>query len=101
MAKKSAVEKNNRRKRMVEKYAAKRAELKAIAEDMSQPIEQRMEARQGLVKLPLNASPVRVRNRCEITGRPRGYLRFFGLSRIAVRDLALKGQLPGVRKGNH
>ena len=90
-----------KRAKMVEKYAAKRTELKAIAEDMSQPIEQRMEARQGLAKLPLNASPVRVRNRCEITGRPRGYLRFFGLSRIAVRDLALKGQLPGVRKGNH
>ncbi len=101
MAKKSAVEKNERRKRMVAKYAEKRAELKAIAENLSRPVEERMQARQQLAMLPLNSSPVRVRNRCEITGRPRGYLRFFGLSRIAVRDLALKGQLPGVRKGNH
>lgn len=60
-----------------------------------------MQARQAMASLPLNSSPVRVRNRCEITGRPRGYLRFFGLSRIAVRDLALKGQLPGIRKGNY
>lgn len=101
MAKKSAVEKNERRKRLVAKYAEQRAELKAIAEDLSRPVDQRMQARQQLAALPLNSSPVRVRNRCEITGRPRGYLRFFGLSRIAVRDLALKGQLPGVRKGNH
>lgn len=101
MAKKSAVEKNERRKRLVAKYAAERTELKAIAEDTSRSVEQRMEARQKLASLPLNSSPIRVRNRCEITGRPRGYLRFFGLSRIAVRDLALKGQLPGVRKGNH
>ena len=101
MAKKSSIEKNERRKRLVAKYSAQRAELKAIAEDLSRSVEQRMEARQKMATLPLNASPVRVRNRCEITGRPRGYLRFFGLSRIAVRDLALKGQLPGVRKGNH
>ncbi len=101
MAKKSSVEKNERRKRMVAKYAVERAELKSIAEDLSRPIDQRMQARQKMAMLPLNSSPVRVRNRCEITGRPRGYLRFFGLSRIAVRDLALKGQLPGIRKGNH
>jgi small subunit ribosomal protein S14 len=101
MAKKSSIEKNDRRKRLVAKYAQKRSELKSIAEDLTVAVEQRMEARQKLAMLPLNSSPVRVRNRCEITGRPRGYLRFFGLSRIAVRDLALKGQLPGVRKGNH
>lgn len=101
MAKKSAVEKNERRKRLVAKYAEQRAELKAIAEDTARSVEQRMEARQKLASLPLNSSPVRVKNRCEITGRPRGYMRFFGLSRIAMRDLALKGQLPGVRKGNH
>lgn len=101
MAKKSVIEKNERRKRLVAKYAEERAELKSIAEDLSRPMEQRMQARQQLALLPLNSSPIRVRNRCEITGRPRGYLRFFGLSRIAVRDLALKGQLPGVRKGNH
>lgn len=86
---------------MVAKYAEERAGLKAIAENLGRPIEERMEARRALAGLPLNSSPVRVRNRCQITGRPRGYLRFFGLSRIAVRDLALKGQLPGVRKGNH
>lgn len=101
MAKKSSIEKNERRKRMVAKYAEQRAELKAVAENLNRPVEERMQARQKLALLPLNSSPIRVRNRCEITGRPRGYLRFFGLSRIAVRDLALKGQLPGVRKGNH
>lgn len=101
MAKKSSIEKNERRKRMVAKYAERRAELKSIAENLNLPVEERMQARQKLASLPLNSSPIRVRNRCEITGRPRGYLRFFGLSRIAVRDLALKGQLPGVRKGNH
>ncbi len=101
MAKKSSIEKNERRKRMVAKYAVERAELKGIAENLSRSVEERMQARQALAMLPLNSSPNRVRNRCEITGRPRGYLRFFGLSRIAFRDLALKGQLPGVRKGNH
>ena len=101
MAKKSSIEKNERRKRMVAKYAAERTELKTIAEDLSRSVEQRMQARQKLASLPLNSSPVRIRNRCEITGRPRGYMRFFGLSRIAMRELALKGQLPGVRKGNH
>jgi small subunit ribosomal protein S14 len=101
MAKKSSIEKNERRKRMVAKYSEERTELKAIAEDMSRSLEQRMQARQKLASLPLNSSPVRIRNRCEITGRPRGYMRFFGLSRIAMRDLALRGQLPGIRKGNH
>lgn len=101
MAKKSSIEKNERRKRMAAKYAAERTELKSIAEDLARPMDQRMQARQALAMLPLNSSPVRIRNRCEITGRPRGYMGFFGLSRIAMRDLALKGQLPGVRKGNH
>lgn len=101
MAKKSSIEKNERRKRMVAKYAKERAELKSIAQNLNKPIEERMQARQQLAMLPLNSSPNRVRNRCEITGRPRGYMRFFGLSRIAMRELALKGQLPGVRKGNH
>ena len=100
MAKKSMIEKNERRKRTVAKYAARRAELKTVADDLSIPVEKRMEARQLLALLPRDSSPNRVRNRCEITGRPRGYMRFFGLSRIAFRDLALKGQLPGVRKGS-
>ena len=100
MAKKSSIEKNNRRKRTVAKYAVQRKELKSIAGDLARPVEERMNARQMLAELPLNSSPVRVRNRCEITGRPRGFIRFFGLSRIALRDLALKGQLPGIRKSN-
>jgi small subunit ribosomal protein S14 len=100
MAKKSSIEKNNRRKRTVAKYAGQRKELKSIAGDLARPVEERMNARQMLAELPLNSSPVRVRNRCEITGRPRGFIRFFGLSRIALRDLALKGQLPGIRKSN-
>jgi len=101
MAKKSSIEKNERRKKMVAKYAQQRAELKSIANDLSRPVEARMEARRAMASLPLNSSPVRIRNRCEITGRPRGYIRFFGISRIALRDMALTGQLPGVRKGNH
>lgn len=100
MAKKSAIEKNQKRQKLAAKYAQQRNELRNIANDQSRSIEERMEARQQLAELPLNSSPVRIRNRCEITGRPRGYLRFFGLSRIAFRELALKGQLPGVRKGN-
>ena len=86
---------------LVKKYAAKRAELKMIASDMKRPYAERMEARQGLALLPRNSSPHRIRNRCAITGRPRGYIRFFNMSRIAVRELAHKGELPGVWKGNH
>lgn len=86
---------------MAAKYAQERTELRSIANDKSRPIEARMEARRAMANLPLNSSPVRIRNRCEITGRPRGYIRFFGLSRIALREMALTGQLPGVRKGNH
>ncbi|MEX0762350.1 MAG: 30S ribosomal protein S14 [Dehalococcoidia bacterium] len=100
MAKKSAIERNKRRQRLVEKYAAERSELKSIAENMSRPPEDRMSARAELAKLPRNSSPTRLKNRCSMTGRPRGYIRFFGLSRIAFRELALKGQLPGVRKGS-
>ena len=100
MAKKSAIERNKRRIRMVEKYAPRRAELKAVATDASRSMEDRMAARADLARLPKNSSPVRIRNRCALTGRPRAYIRFFGLSRIAFRDLALKGQLPGVRKGS-
>ena len=100
MAKKSTIEKNERRKRTVQKYSVRRGKLKAAARDLSIPMEQRMTARQELALLPLDSNPIRIRNRCEITGRPRGYIRFFGLSRIAFRDLALNGQLPGVRKGS-
>ena len=100
MAKKSAIAKNERRIRTVAKYAAVRAELKSIANDMSLPQEDRMEARRALARLPRDANPNRVRNRDSATGRPRGYIRHFGLSRISFRDMALKGLLPGVRKAS-
>lgn len=100
MAKKSAVEKNKRRRKLVQRYAAKRAELKAMARDKSLTPEERFNARLRLAKLPRNASPVRVRNRCELTGRPRGVYRKFRLSRIALRDLASNGQVPGMVKSS-
>jgi small subunit ribosomal protein S14 len=100
MAKKSAIEKNKRREKLVKKYAAKRARLKAIAEDRSLPEEDRFMARLQLAELPRNSAPTRLRNRCEITGRPRSYYRKFRMSRIALRDLAATGQIPGVVKSS-
>lgn len=100
MAKKSAIARNNKRIRMVEKYSTVRNELKDIANSSKSTFEEKMEARRKLDLLPKNSSPVRVRNRCQKTGRPRGYMRFFGLSRISMRDLALRGHLPGIRKGS-
>lgn len=86
--------------RMVSKYMDIRLELKSIANDSKISFEDKMEARKKLALLPKNSSPVRIRNRCQKTGRPRGYMRFFGLSRISMRELALKGHLPGIRKGS-
>ncbi len=100
MAKKSAVEKNLRRQRMVKKYAARRAKLHDVANDKSLPQEERFAARLKLAALPRNASKTRLRNRCEISGRPRGYYRKFKMSRIALRDLASAGQVPGVVKAS-
>jgi small subunit ribosomal protein S14 len=100
MAKKSAIEKNNRRVRMVKKYAAKRAELRAVARDRSLPPEERFQAYLKLAKLPRNGAANRVRNRCELTGRPRGVYRKFRLSRIAVRELGSVGQIPGMVKSS-
>ncbi len=100
MAKKGKIESNEKRKRLVKKYARKRAELLAIARDRSRPIEERFEAQMKLAKLPRNSAPVRVRNRCDLTGRPRGYYRKFRLSRIALRELANRGLLPGVTKAS-
>lgn len=100
MAKKSAIEKNKRRERLVKKFAAKRARLKAIAEDRTLPEEDRFMARLQLAELPRNSAPTRLRNRCEITGRPRAYYRKFRMSRIALRDLAATGQVPGVVKSS-
>ncbi len=100
MAKKSAIEKNHRRMRMVKKYAAKRAQLRAVARDRSLPPEERFQAYLKLAKLPRNGAPSRVRNRCELTGRPRGFYRKFRLSRIAVRELGSVGQIPGMVKSS-
>jgi len=100
MAKKSSIEKNNRRTRMAKQYAAKRAELKAMAVDNKLSPEERFGARLKLAKLPRNSSPTRIRNRCEITGRPRAVYRKFKLSRLALRQLASLGALPGVVKSS-
>lgn len=100
MAKKSAIEKNSKRRRLVAKYAGKRAALKAMARDASLPPEERFKARLKLNELPKNGAATRLRNRCAVSGRPRGYYRKFGISRIALRELGSKGQLPGVVKSS-
>ena len=100
MAKKSAIEKNAKRKRMSKRYAAKRAALKEIARDRRLPPEERFQAYLKLAQIPRNASPVRNRNRCDLTGRPRGFYRKFRLSRIALRELASVGQVPGMVKSS-
>ena len=100
MAKKSKIAKNEKRKVIVERYAAKRLELKKALVDPTSTDEQREAARLGLQKLPRNASPVRVRNRDVIDGRPRGHLSKFGISRVRFRDMAHKGELPGVTKSS-
>jgi len=100
MAKVSAIEKNKRRAKLSGKYAGKRERLKAQANDESLPEEERLLARLKLAELPRNANPTRVRNRCEVTGRPRGYYRKFRMSRIALRDLASDGLIPGVVKSS-
>jgi len=100
MAKVSSVEKQKRRERLVKQYAAKRARLKAVAADESLPMEERFKARLKLAKLPRNSAPSRLRNRCEVTGRPRAYYRKLKMSRIALRDLASFGQVPGMVKSS-
>lgn len=100
MAKISKVVKNNKRKKLVSNYAERRAALKKIINDPKASIEQVDEAVMKLQKIPRDASPVRVRNRCSQTGRPRGFLRKFGMSRVALRELALQGQIPGVTKSS-
>ena len=100
MAKKSAVEKNNKRKRIVENRGARRKALKAIIKDKTLPMEDRFQAVMKLSKEPRNSSKIRIRNRCEVSGRPRGYDRKLRMSRIALRDLASMGQVPGVVKSS-
>jgi len=100
MAKKSVVNRQIKREKLVRRFAAKRAELKRLTNDMSLSPEERMEARERLAALPRNSSPVRLRTRCIVSGRPRAVYRKFMLSRIAFRELALKGQLPGIHKAS-
>jgi small subunit ribosomal protein S14 len=100
MAKKSSIEKNNRRRRMTKQFAGRRTRLRAIARDKNRPMEERFAATLKLAKLPRNSSATRIRNRCEITGRPRGYYRKHKLSRIALRDLGSKGLIPGLLKSS-
>ena len=100
MAKKSAIEKNKRRRRMAKQYSARRANLLVIANDRTQPQEERFTARLKLAELPRNSAPNRVRNRCELTGRPRGCYRKFKMSRIALRELASSGMIPGMVKSS-
>ncbi|USI71859.1 30S ribosomal protein S14 [Sphingomonas morindae] len=100
MAKLSSINKNERRKQLVKKYAAKYAKLKAIANDQSLDEGERLIARLRLAEVPRNGNPTRVRNRCELTGRPRAYHRKFRLARVMLRDLANKGMIPGVVKSS-
>jgi small subunit ribosomal protein S14 len=100
MAKKSAIEKNKRRGRLVQKYAQKRARLLALANDKSLPLEEQFAARLKLAEMPRNSAAVRLRNRCEVSGRPRAYYRKFKMSRIALRELGSQGLVPGLTKSS-
>ncbi len=100
MAKKSSIEKNNNRAKLVKKFAARRAKLKAIANDQSLSMEEQFNARLKLAELPRNSSLNRIRNRCEVTGRPRAYNRKLKMSRIALRELGNSGLIPGLVKSS-
>ncbi len=100
MAKVCMIERDKKRKKLVNKHASKRAELKKIIKDQSVPADERFQAMLKLAEMPRNSSKVRMRNRCSLTGRPRSYYRKFSLSRIALRDLASRGELPGVTKSS-
>lgn len=100
MAKKSSVEKNNRRKALVKRYAEKRKTLLATANNEALQMEERFEARLKLAELPRNSSATRIKNRCEITGRPRAFYRKLGVSRVALRELGNKGLIPGLVKSS-
>ncbi len=100
MAKKGAIEINNKRKKLAKKYASRRKRLLAIARDRSRPMEERFAAQLKLNELPRNSAPVRIRNRCVVSGRPRGYYRKLRMSRIALRELSNKGLIPGMTKSS-
>jgi len=100
MAKKSAIEKNKHRRKLVKKFSGRRERLLAVANDESNSMEERFEARLKLAELPRNSSKTRIRNRCEVTGRPRAYYRKLGMSRIALRELGSQGLVPGLVKSS-
>ena len=100
MAKTSQVLRDKRRKQLIQKHAAKRAALRKRLKDPNASMEEKLQVQEAFAKLPRNSCPTRLKRRCELTGRPRAYYRKFGVSRIALRELALKGQLPGVRKAS-
>ena len=100
MAKQSQVLRDRRRKQLIEKYAEKRAKLRKVLKDANASIDEKLEAQEKFAKLPRNSCPTRLKRRCEVTGRARGYYRKFGISRIALRELALRGMLPGMRKSS-
>ncbi|WP_153109486.1 30S ribosomal protein S14 [Propionivibrio limicola] len=100
MAKLALINRDEKRRKMVEKYAAKRAELQTVIDDVSLSEEERYEARLKLQGLPRNSSPVRLRNRCKLTGRPRGVYRKFGLGRSKLRDFVMRGEVPGMTKAS-
>ncbi|MGI9304218.1 MAG: 30S ribosomal protein S14 [Gammaproteobacteria bacterium] len=100
MAKTSMIERERKRRNVVQKYATRRAELKAIIKSPNSSLEEREEAARKLQGLPRNASPVRLRNRCNITGRPHGYYRKFGLGRNKLREAAMRGDIPGLVKAS-
>ena len=100
MAKKSSIEKNKNRRQLVKKFAGRRERLLAVANDEGRSMEERFEARLRLAEIPRNANPTRIRNRCEMTGRPRAYYRKLGMSRIALRELGSQGLIPGLVKSS-
>jgi small subunit ribosomal protein S14 len=100
MAKKSQINRDNRRKQLIAKYAAKRAELRKRLKDPEASFEDKLAVQEAFTKLPRNSCPTRLNRRCEITGRSKAYYRKFGISRIALRELSLRGQLPGMRKSS-
>jgi small subunit ribosomal protein S14 len=100
MAKKSSIEKNKRRRALVKRFAGRRERLLAVANNEALSMEERFEARLKLAEMPRNGNPTRIRNRCEMTGRPRAFYRKLGLSRIALRELGSKGLIPGLVKSS-
>ncbi len=100
MAKKSQINRDNRRLQLIKKYAARRAELRKVLKNPNLSVDDKLEAQVAFAKLPRNSCPTRKNNRCAVSGRSKAYYNKFGISRIALRELALRGQLPGVRKSS-